>query len=244
MTLYKITHPDGAPITAEASAVWPLPTAKRPGRWTPDIKPRLCHSGWHLMPVEGLSSYIAIGTLFEAEGRGESVGDVTKTAFTSARLVAKVGEITHPVLVGLACDWAEHVQPDPVPSKSAAAIAAARMWALCPCEEHRQAAKDAAKDAAYVAKDAAYAAYAHAYAAAYAAYVASAAYAHAAAAAYAAAYAASAAKDAAYAASAAKDAAYAAYVAKDAAYAAAKAVAKDAAERLWQGERVLEVVGS
>ena len=213
MTLYKITHPDGAPITAEASAVWPLPTAKRPGRWTPDIKPRLCHSGWHLMPVEGLSSYIAIGTLFEAEGRGESVGDVTKTAFTSARLVAKVGEITHPLLVSLACDWAEHVQPDPVPPKSAAAIAAARMWALCPCEEHRQAAKDAAKDAAYVAKDAAYAAYV--------------------------------AKDAAYAAYVAKDAAYAAYAAsaaKDAAYAASAAAY--AAERLWQGERVLEVVGS
>ena len=234
MTLYKITHPDGRPIVAKTSAVWPLPTAKRAGRWTPDAKPKLCYSGWHLMGVEGLSAHLAIGTLWEAEGRGKSVGDATKVAYTSARLVRKVGEITHPVLVGLACDWAEHVQPDPVPSKSAAAIAAARTWAVCPCKEHRQAA----------------------YAAAYAAYAASAAYAHAAAAAYAAAYA-----YAAYAADAAAYAAYAAYVAKDAATAdadanaaatathaaaatATHAAAAYAAERLWQGQRVLEVVGS
>ena len=182
MTLYKITHPDGWPIVAKTSAVWPLPTAKRAGRWTPDAKPKLCYSGWHLMGVEGLSAHLAIGMLWEAEGRGKSVGDATKVAYTSARLVRKVGEITHPVLVGLACDWAEHVQPDPVPSKSAAAIAAARTWAVCPCKEHRQAAS-----------------------AAYAAAAASAAYAHAAAAAYAAAYAyaADAAAYAAYAASAA-----------------------------------------
>ena len=171
MTLYKITSSSGSPLVAKTSAVWPRPTGERPGKWTPDAEPKLCYSGWHLMGVEGLSAHLAIGMLWEAEGRGKSVGDATKVAYTSARLVRKVGEITHPVLVGLACDWAEHVQPDPVPSKSAAAIAAARTWAVCPCKEHRQAAA----------------------AAAYAAYAASAAYAHAAAAAYAAAYAASAA---------------------------------------------------
>ena len=177
MTLYKVTHPDGRPILAKTSAVWPLPTGDGPGEWTPNAAPVLCHSGWHLMPVEGLSSHLALGTLWEAESRGKSVSDKTKTAFESARLVRRVGEITHPVLANLACDWAEHVQPDPVPKTSAAAIAAARAWALCPCEEHRAASAHAAAAAraaaaladAYAADAACAAAYAASYAASYAA---------------------------------------------------------------------------
>ena len=242
MTLYKITHPDGRPVLAETPARWPLPTGERPGKWTPDATPVLCYSGWHLMPVEGLSSHIAVGTLWEAEGRRRSVGDPTKTAYTSARLVRRVGEITRPMLVSLACDWAEHVQPDPVPAESAAAIAAARVWAACPCEEHATAA-----NAAYAAAYAAYAGYAG-----YAAYAACAAY--AAYAAYASAYAVRAAAYAAYAAYAVRAACAAAYAvraacaAADAASAAYASYAASyvayASERVWQGERVLEVVAS
>ena len=188
MTLYKITSSSGSPLVAKTSAVWPRPTGERPGKWTPDATPVLCYSGWHLMPVEGLSSHIAVGTLWEAEGRRRSVGDPTKTAYTSARLVRRVGEITRPMLVSLACDWAEHVQPDPVPAESAAAIAAARVWAACPCEEHATAA-NAAYAAAYAARAAAYAA-ARAAAALADAYAADAACAAAYAASYAASYAA------------------------------------------------------
>ena len=186
MTLYKITSSSGSPLVAKTSAVWPRPTGERPGKWTPDATPVLCVSGWHLMPVEGLSFHLAIGTLWEAEGRGESVADATKIAFTSARLIRRVGEITHPILVLLACDWAEHVQPTPVPPESAAAIAAARAWAACPCKEHSAAAARAAATA-----DAAYAATANAAAAANANAAAYAATAAAAYAAYAASYAAS-----------------------------------------------------
>ena len=232
MTLYKITHPDGRPVLAETPARWPLPTGDGPGDWTPDAEPVLCVSGWHLSPVEGLSSHLAVGTLFEAEGRGRSVGDETKTAYASGRLIRRVGEITHPILVSLACDWASHVQPDPMPETSAAAIAAARVWAACPCEEHATAA-----NAAYAAAYAAYAGYAG-----YAAYAACAAY--AAYAAYASAYAVRAAAYAAYAAYAVR----AAHAAADAAYVAYAAYAASAAayasERVWQGERVLEVVAS
>ena len=224
MTLYKITSSSGSPLVAKTSAVWPRPTGERPGKWTPDAEPKLCYSGWHLMPVEGLSSHIAVGTLWEAEGRRRSVGDPTKTAYTSARLVRRVGEITRPMLVSLACDWAEHVQPTPVPPESAAAIAAARAWAACPCKEH-SAAADAAANAAAAAN-----ANANANAASYAADAAANAAANAAAAANA--------NAAAY---ANADAAYAA--ANAASYAAAYA-ASYAAERLWQGQRVLEVVGS
>ena len=229
MTLYKITHPDGRPVLAETPARWPLPTGDGPGDWTPDAEPVLCVSGWHLSPVEGLSSHLAVGTLFEAEGRGRSVGDETKTAYASGRLIRRVGEITHPILVSLACDWASHVQPDPMPETSAAAIAAARVWAACPCEEHATAAY-AAYAAAYAAAAAHAAADAAAACAAYAAYAA-----------YASAYAVRYAACAAYAAYAAYAASYVAHAVRAA---CAAAYVGGGAERVWQGQRVLEVVGS
>ena len=61
------------------------------------------------------------------------------------------GALTHVEIVTLACDFAERV---PQEDAGRAAIAAARAWASCPCEEHRQAAKAAeAAASAVIAAD-------------------------------------------------------------------------------------------
>ena len=54
------------------------------------------------------------------------------------------GVLTHVEIVTLSCDFAERL---PQEDAGRAAIAAARAWAACPCEEHRQAAKAAAEAA-------------------------------------------------------------------------------------------------
>ena len=217
-TLYKITGPQGEPLVATSSDRWPLPRKRgrywQAGEWTPDREPALCESGWHLLPVAGLSVHVGIGMLWEAEGRGESVGDATKTAFRRARLLRPVGEITHELLVLATCDWAEHVQPDPVPKESREAIAAARAWAACPCEEHRVGA-DRAAYAAFAANAAARTA------AADAAFAANAAYRTAVAA-------------------AGTDAVLLGLPTASFAANAAARSARD--ERTWQGERLLELV--
>ncbi len=233
MKMYKFTGPQGEPLVAKSTARWPLPHDDKPGRWTREREdPALCVRGWHLCTLCGLSQHVQVGILWEAEGRGQSMGDDSKIAFASARLVRKVGEITSPILVRAACDWAEHVQPDPVPGASALAVALARAWADCPCEEHRLAAYAAAGAARHAANAAntannAYAAYA-AHAARHAANAAAERTAD---------------EATAYAVAAA---AYAAYAAHAAAYAAraAERTAANAAEREWQGRRLLELLGT
>jgi hypothetical protein len=151
---YVITGPNGEQLYDEWGedvhpVTWPLTDSPQP-----KCPPSAPVSGWHLMPAGGLPSHVAIGVLFLAEGRGESVSGVTTTAFTSVRLLRPLGEITHPVLVSLACDWAEHAQPDPVPHESATALAAARAWAACPCEDHAAAALSTVSPAFAAGEDA------------------------------------------------------------------------------------------
>jgi hypothetical protein len=224
-TYYKWLKPDRTTIYQDVK--WP----KRVGAWTPDQVPRLCSSGWHLATHEGIGEHCRIGAvLWIAEGRGKQVAVSDKVAFTSARLVSEVGTLTQPVAVRWAAECAKRVLKHyeakyPEDKRPRLAIQAAMRWAKSPTEENRAAAYAAAY-AARAAPYAANAAYAADYAAAYAAdYAANAAYA-----------AADAAADAAYA------DANAAYAAAEAARAAS--ASRGAAERKWQSDRLLALLGA
>ena len=203
--------------------------------WTPAETPRLCVSGWHLATHEGIGSHARIGAvLWEAEGRGKSVGGDDKTAFASARLLRQIGVLDRQIAVQWAAECAKRVLKHyedryPKDKRPRDAINAALAWAKNPTEKNRAANANA--NAAAAANAAAYAD-AAAYVGAAAAYVDVGA-----AAAAAAAYAdvdVGAAAAAAYAASAA------AYVDVGAAAAAAAARRK---EREWQSDRLLELIG-
>ncbi len=189
---------------------WPV----RAGAWTPAREPVLCKSGWHLATVEGLSEHLVAGELWEAEGRGKYEVAVDKVAYSQARLVRKVGDVSVRQLRELACDFAEHVlhlwetrYPDDLRPRQA--IEVARRYA------RGEAMREELDDAACAARGAASGAAAYAGAAAYYA----------------------AASDAYATAAAAGAAAYYAAARTDAAF-----DARDA-ERRWQGARILEVVG-
>jgi hypothetical protein len=236
MTYYKWLNQDRT--TTYQSVKWP----KRVGFWTPDAKPKLCNSGWHLATHQGIAEHARTGAvLWIAEGRGAQDAQDDKIAFTSARLVSQVGTLTQVIAVQWAAECAKRVlklyeDRYPEDKRPREAIQAALKWVKDPTEANRAAA-NAAAYAAYVANAAAYAA-------TYAAYVANAA-------AYAATYAANAANAAAYDAAyaAANAAAYAANAANAAAYAAAYAAYDAAAyaaacekEREWQSDRLLELL--
>ena len=85
--------------------VWPVET----GDWTPARKPVLCRSGWHLSSLAGLAGHLVRGELWEAEGRGEHVSGDDKAAYSQVRLVRQVGKVEKYQLHELACDFAEHV---------------------------------------------------------------------------------------------------------------------------------------
>ena len=106
MTLYKLLLPGR--LTPYQHTRWPV----RARTWTQAVEdPTLCLRGWHLATELGLSQHLFAGVLWTAEGRG--VGDMAadKVAYTSARLLAKVGDVAKPALVSLALDFAEHVLP-------------------------------------------------------------------------------------------------------------------------------------
>jgi len=221
---YKITGPKGEPLHG-GSGDWSLPVGKKPGKWMPEIKKVVaCESCYHLIEATGIIRWLPYapqtGLLWEAEGRGDSDKEDTKTAFAQARLIKLVGVLDEVSMRLAAADMAERVLPifykvHPKDNRPALAIQAARDFALGKISRADAAAYAAyAADAAdYVARaDAAYAARAVAYAAR--------AYAARAADADAAAYAAYAARAAAY---AARAAAYAARAADAAAAAAADA---------------------
>ena len=227
--LYKITGPKGEAVHGGFGS-WKLPRDKRAGAWMPEIHDvQCCSRGYHLLTVAGFSEWLkTAAVVWEAEGRGATDSQGTKTAFAEARLLRKVGVLDKPTCVLLAADFAERVLPIfeakyPADDRPCKAIEAARAWA-----ENPTAGAAANAYAAYAAAYAAGAA-ANAYAAYAAVYAANAA----ANAAYAAAYAANA---AAYANAYAADAADAGVNAANAAYAAANA------EREWQGGRILEVL--
>ena len=208
-TYYKWLNPGR--ITTYQSVKWP----KRVGSWTPDTKPLLCQSGWHLATHQGIGEHARVGAvLWIAEGRGTQDAQDDKIAFTSARLVSQVGTLTQPIAVQWAAECAKRVLKHyedkyPDDKRPREAIDAAIRWAKDPTQANR--------DAAYAAADAAYAA-----AAADAAYAAAAA-----------------AADAAY---AAAHAAYAAYAAAAAAHAALLQARN--AERKWQSDRLLALLAA
>jgi hypothetical protein len=194
-------------------------------KWTPDIKPELCVSGWHACRWEDALEHIS-DQLWSCELRGDIVAGDDKVAATSMRIQRRV-RLDDRALRLFAADCAEQAlrifyKVRPGDDRPAKAIEAARRFAdgqisqiemAAAGDAAGDAARDATRDAAWAApRDAAWAA---AWAAAGAA-----------------------ARDAAGA--AAGDAAGAA--AGDAAWAAAGAAAGDAAwdaAGAWQTERLL-----
>jgi len=161
---YKITGPKGEPLHG-GSGDWSLPVGKKPGKWMPEIKKVMaCKSGYHLAEATGIISWLPYapqtGLLWQAEGRGDSDKEDTKTAFAQARLIKLVGVLDEVSMRLAAADIAKRVLPifykvHPKDNRPALAIQAARDFALGKIS--RAAAADAAA-AARAAADAARAA--------------------------------------------------------------------------------------
>ena len=69
---------------------YPLPTAKRPGKWTEPVNPKTCVSGYHI--VHRVTPWLPsdLFDIYTAEGRGGIDCAVDKVAFESIRLLEKV----------------------------------------------------------------------------------------------------------------------------------------------------------
>ena len=152
MTLIKILGPNRESIHG-GRWTW------EPGEWTPETHPVVCVTGWHLVRPWGLGGYWRPDcTVWEAEGRGRCNSQGPKTAWAQARILRQLRTPTLPELVGWAADCAERALPHVPPGEGrpAAAVAAARAWAACPCATHALAsAYAAAKAASYAAANAA-----------------------------------------------------------------------------------------
>ena len=143
MTYYKILGDDGKPLIANTIDKWPLPTSSRKGEWTPKRAVKICISGWHLIPLQGLSEWLQVGWLYEAEGKpeNESKSDsYDKIVYPQARLIRLVGKIELPQIVDLAQQYAEHVShlktaayADAAAYAAADAAAAAATYAAADC---------------------------------------------------------------------------------------------------------------
>ena len=140
---YKWLRPDHRGAHNHGDYASHLPKGKRPGRWMPVLAdPRLCERGYHVTSLGHLMDHWAADAiLFEVECRGQADRGGDKSAWEEIRLLRRVGQLTHSQLVAFACDCAERVGQDPAGRE---AIAAARAWVACPCEEHRGAAWAAA----------------------------------------------------------------------------------------------------
>ena len=128
-TLYKIIGKDRESIHG-GRFTWP-----GLGIWTEEIThPVLCRSGYHLIPASQLSQWLGIGCrVFEAEGRGETVDDGSKSVHAQVRLTTELGQVTRQMLVGLACDFAEQCLVNfesqyPGDDRPRKAIEVARIW--------------------------------------------------------------------------------------------------------------------
>jgi len=227
---------------------WDLPCDGQPGNWMPEIEGELiaCERGYHLCRPRDLVFWIN-ARLFAVETRGELIESDTKVVVRCARLLHEIANWNKCTARIFACDCAEHVlylyeswnPDDPRPRET---IATCRRYADGKATDAELAAAGAAAwAAATAARDAAWAAAGAA--------ARDAAWAAAGAAAWdAAGNAAGNAGDAARAtAVAAGDAAWNATwaAAGDAAWAAARAaraVAEDA-ERAWQSQRLIELLG-
>jgi len=177
VNLYKWTGPFYKTMNGTAGAYghgeWHLPIGKRPGKWMPKVKPRLCASGYHV--CRDLSEVLthAGPQLYEVEVRGECALGDDKAAYEQARLLRRIPEWNERNLRHFACDCAESVlkyaqddQRDLLqacidvtrayadwPNEWAAARAAARAAAEAAARAAaRAAAEDAARAAAWAAQ--------------------------------------------------------------------------------------------
>jgi hypothetical protein len=154
---YKITGPKGEPLY-RGSGNWALPVGDRPGKWMPKIENvKACMSGYHLVEAVGIVEWLPrapkTGLLWEAEGRGDSDKEDTKTAFAQARLIKLVGVLDEVSMRLAAADMAKRVLPifhkvRPHDNRPALAIQAARDFAL---GKINYAARTAAGAAAWAA---------------------------------------------------------------------------------------------
>ena len=236
---YKWLKPNYRGVYGHGDYTDYLPKGARPGKWLPKVaNPKLCERGYHIVKIADLCFHWgSVGSvLFEVETRGIVVPDTDKSACESIRLRKQVGVLTKDVLISFAVECAEHVLPifeaeSPDDDRPRKAIEAAR-------SQNADAARAAGYAAGYAAFQLTYGNAADA-ASASAGYAADAASASAAAAARA--------SDAGYA-YAPADAAFAGYAAAAAGYAsaaagyAADAASASAAEREWQGKRLLELI--
>ncbi|MHB1772297.1 MAG: hypothetical protein ACYCST_11240 [Acidimicrobiales bacterium] len=144
MTLYAIADSDGWAVTDLRPAVrtgwWPLPLKVAdgwiPGEWTAPLPPRSEGNPWYLLGTDGLSAGVAVSALWVAEGRGREYVDGPMIRYDEVRLLRPLGKISHPLLVSVACDWAEHARPYPIPAGFNEAIDAARAWTSPASEAH------------------------------------------------------------------------------------------------------------
>ena len=109
MTLYKVLDAEGKAMHG-GSGQWRLPKGDQPGEWMPPIKGNLipCANGYHLTDRASLIQWIG-PTIWEAEGRGDSVADTEKSAWREARLIRKVEAWDEKNARLFAADCAEHV---------------------------------------------------------------------------------------------------------------------------------------
>ncbi len=224
---YKVLGADGEAIHG-GRGKWHLPVGKHPGKWMPVISdPKLCERGYHVTTVDHLSCFLSSAKLIcVAEIRGAIFDGDDKLVASEARII-KASRWDDRSARLFAADCAERVlsifeKAHPTDDRPRRAIKAARDFAngLISADELSAAAS---ASAAYAYASSASAAYASG-ASASSASVSSVSYASAASAA---------------------SAAYAAYAYAAYAYAyASSASGAYAAERAWQGQRILHYLES
>ena len=159
MTYYKWLKPDGTSLYAEWQ--WPLPTEDGHGAWTPYVERLdLRDGGYHASTLNSLIGYTnSINNLacYEVEFDGDVLVGDDKVAGHKARLVRKVGEMDARKWRLLACDYAERVLPIyeqkyPNDARPRATIEVARRYANGKTDfEEMDAARTAARTAAWAA---------------------------------------------------------------------------------------------
>ena len=160
---------------------WPVAV----GEWTPKESPRLCEFGWHGVEEKDILNHLPsqVGAeLWVVEIKGKRVNGDDKFSVPQMKLVERLGVTTEQNLRLFACDVAEDVLPlfeneYPNDTRPREAIEVSRRYANGEAtKKELDAARDAARDAAWAARAAAWAARDAAWAAAWAAEAAGATY--------------------------------------------------------------------
>ena len=153
---YKILGKGGVAING-GTGQWSLPQDGKPGAWMPKIENiEPCVRGYHLCRVEDLVYWLN-EEIYEAEGRGKFVRYENKDVFPEARLLRKLDTWDEKSGRLFAADCVEHVlhifeKKYPNDNRPRAAIRAARDFAYRKITKSQlTAARDAARDAARAA---------------------------------------------------------------------------------------------